>query len=282
MKSVLETVQAGTAYLEKRGVPEARRNMEFLVAEVLSCSRLDLYLEFDRPLEEKELAPLRELLKRRGEREPLQHILGSVPFCGLDFRCDERGLIPRPETELLAEECLRLELPERARLLDVGTGSGVIGLTLAERLPESEVVLVDLSREALALARENAQALGLRVDLRESDLFSAVEGTFDLVVANLPYIESGDLESLQPEVQRDPVAALDGGADGLALYRRFARDCTSYLAKNGFVALEVGARQGEAVAALLRENGLRHVEVKDDLAGIDRMVFARKSSPEHG
>ncbi|MFN9024986.1 MAG: N5-glutamine methyltransferase family protein, partial [Akkermansiaceae bacterium] len=197
MKSVLETINGGASYLEKRGIEDARRNMEHLLAKVLQCSRMQLYTQFDRPLEEVVLAPLRELLKKRGEGIPLQHILGEVAFHGRDFICDGRGLIPRPETEELVEMILKQLPDENLQILDVGCGSGVIGLSLAAEKPASHVILVDVSEDALALTRENAEKHGLsNVEISRSDLFDQVRGSFDLIVANLPYVPESEARTM--------------------------------------------------------------------------------------
>lgn len=281
-KSVLETLQSGAAWLEKRGVPEARRNMEHLLAHVLGIKRLELYLQFDRPLGESELAPLRVLLQRRGKREPLQHLIGNVDFNGNLFSTDARALIPRPETEQLVVKLLAAGPPVPApRVADVGCGSGVIGLSLALAWPESTVTLIDLHAPALELARANAASLGLaepRVRFLQGDLLAPVAAeSFNLVVANLPYIPSGELPGLDAEVQFDPASALDGGPDGLDLIRRLAADLPERLAPGGVVALEIGLGQGEAVVRILGEAGLQDARCELDFDGVDRFVFARRA-----
>ncbi len=280
MKSVLETLEAGTAYLERRGVESARLNMQLLAAHVLGCSRLDLYLEFDRPLGELELGELRELLRRRGRREPLQHVLGKVEFCGREFRCDGRALVPRPETEELAAYLLAQGhwVPDGGAAVDVGTGSGVIGLTLALawRGRGVRVICSDVSAEALALARENRDQLALdeaEASLVQGDLLEKVAGPADLIVANLPYVASGEIEELEAEVRHDPRMALDGGGDGTELILRLLPGAAGCLRQGGRLALEVGAGQAPAIAEAMRAQGWREVELRRDLGGIERFVL---------
>lgn len=280
-KSVLETLQAGSGWLEKKGVPEARRNMEHLLAHVLGIKRLDLYLQFDRPLGESELVPLRGLLQRRGKREPLQHLLGNVDFLGNLFKSDARALIPRPETEQLVEK-LREQFSSAppARVADIGCGSGVIGLTLALSWPQAEVTLIDVSPDALALAKENSAHLGLdgtRARFLQGDLLAPVEGeSFELIVANLPYLPAADMAALDPEVTFDPALALAGGGDGLEIIRRLVLALPAALAPGGVAAFEVGLGQGEATTALLAAAGFTDARCELDFQGADRFVFARQ------
>lgn len=276
MKSVLETINGGAEYLGKRGIQEARRNMEHLLAHRLGCTRMQLYTQFDRPLEEAILAPLREALKKRGEGVPLQHLLGSVGFYGRDFLCDGRALIPRPETEELAEMILKLLPTGPLEMLDMGCGSGVLGLTLAAERPESHVTLADLSDEALSLAQENAGKLGIgNITLVQSDLFSSISGSFDLIVANLPYVPEGEAEEMSRELHHDPALALFSGADGLDLLRRFVPESFGYLKPGGLLALEIGHDQASQLRSGLESSGFREIEVRSDLSGIARFPFAR-------
>ena len=281
MKTVLETIQAGSGFLEKRGIESARLNMEYLLAHVLGCRRLDLYMEFDRPLEEDVLEPMRDLVKRRGNGVPLQHLTGNVEFCGRIFSCDSRALIPRPETEQLveiaAEEARQLAPP--VRVLDVGAGTGIIGLSLAAELGEiaSSVTLVDVSPDALALAQENSEALGLdptSLGFVESDLFENLHGEFDVIAANLPYIASGEIGSLSEEVKHDPVLALDGGSKGTELMERFIKGLPDVLAAPGFVVMEIGAGQEDELLGSLKEIGLSDCKCVEDFAGIGRYLLA--------
>jgi release factor glutamine methyltransferase len=278
MMTVLEVLNAATSYLQKQGVESPRLNAEHLLAHALGMpKRMDLYLAFDRPLGENERAPLRELVKRRSEGVPLQHLLGTVEFLGYEFLCDSRGLIPRPETEELVELVLKMA-PDAKSLIDVGTGSGVIALTLALKKPEARIAACDLSPQALALAAENRARHGLesRVELILSDLITLVHGTFDAIVANLPYIPASEIPGLAREVLHDPVSALDGGEDGLRLIERLLDQLPTHLTPSGLVALEIGHDQSEKVITFLKDRGFQEVLAHTDHQGRKRFVTARK------
>lgn len=280
MSTVLETIDGGTRYLEKRGVEDARRNMQMLVANQLGCTRMDLYLQFDRPMDESDLVPLRDALKKRGEGIPLQHLLGTVWFHKHEFKTDARALIPRPETEELVEWILKWELPPALQVLDMGSGSGVLGLSLAAAKPDWQVTLADVSPDALSLARENADRLEIRnVAFYESDLFFGLAGAFDGIVANLPYVPEADRATLTREVMHDPALALFSGEDGLDLIRRFVPEAFERLNPGGWVAMEIGHDQASQVAGFLQASGFTDVEVKNDLSGIARFPFGRR--PQH-
>ncbi|MEY5027102.1 MAG: peptide chain release factor N(5)-glutamine methyltransferase [Verrucomicrobiota bacterium] len=274
MKSVLEVLKSTTDYFAKAGVESPRLNIEHLLAHVLGKRRMDLYLQFDRPLGETELAPLRALVRRRAAGEPLQHLLGTVEFLGHTFRTDARALIPRPETEQLAARLFEL-LPEApTRALDMGTGSGVLALSLAAHWPQAEVHAVDVSPEALALARINAQTLGLseRVHFHEGSLLLPGEAPFDLLVANLPYIPSHEIASLSREVRHDPILALDGGPDGTALIRSLLLEARPRL--RGLLALEIGHEQSAPLCEALAEAGYCDIRPEMDYQGRNRFLFA--------
>ncbi len=280
MTTVLETIDGGTRYLEKRGVEDARRNMQMLVAHQLGCTRTQLYMQFDRPLEEAELVPLRDLLKKRGEGIPLQHLLGTVWFHKHEFKTDARALIPRPETEELAEWILSWPLPETQRVLDMGCGSGVLGLTLAAAKTGWDVTLADVSPDALSLARENAAKLEIsNAGFVESDLFSAIDGEFDGIVANLPYVPEGDRATMAREVLHDPALALFSGADGLDLIRKFVPAAFPRLKPGGWIVLEIGHDQASQVAGILQASGFADIDVKKDLSGVARFPVACRPSP---
>jgi release factor glutamine methyltransferase len=277
--TVLDVLQSTTAYFKKRGIDSPRLNAEHLLAHVLGRKRIELYLDFERELSDSNLAPLRELVRRRGEGEPLQHLLGTVEFCGHTFLCDKRAMVPRPETEQLVEMLIAdcgLRIADW-KILDVGTGSGVIALTLAKEFPEAKISGTDISEDALALARENATRLGLsdRVRFFKSNLLENVGGIFDLIVANLPYIAAQDRHSLSREVLRDPEVALFAGAQGEELVRALIEQAPARLRPGGMLALEIGFGQSEALLSILAEKNYRDICSKNDYSGRPRFLFAR-------
>ncbi len=277
--TVLEVLQSSTAYFKKRKIDNPRLNAEHLLVHVLNRKRLELYLEFERELDEAELKPLRDLVRRRGEGEPLQHLLGTVEFCGHTFLCDKRAMVPRPETEELVELLMSDVGVQTSdfRILDVGTGSGVIALSLAAKFPEAEVHAVDVSDVALALARENAARLGLnkRVHFAKSNLLDEVEGDFDLIVANLPYVSLQDRQSLSREVLHDPEVALFAGERGDELVRRLIEHALARLRPGGLLALEIGVDQSAALLSFLAEKNYHDIESKNDYSSTTRFLFAR-------
>jgi release factor glutamine methyltransferase len=271
----LEVLRATERYLAERGVANPRLNAEHLLAHALGLKRMELYLQFDRALTESERAPLRDLVKRRGARQPLQHVLGTAEFHGRAFTCDQRALVPRPETEQLVELALEILHPHLApTLLDIGTGSSVIALTLALELPSATVHATDLWPDALALAAENAarHALTDRIVFHQADLLPPGGTKFDLIIANLPYIPADEIPSLSPEVRHDPVTALDGGSDGLDLIRRLIGTAPDHLAPAGALLLEIGAGQAQTVGGLLSARKFRDISVRPDYQNIPRFA----------
>ena len=283
--TVLELLQATTAYFKKHNVENPRLNAEQLLAHVLGRKRIELYLEFERRLSESELAPLRSLVKRRAQGEPLQHLLGTVEFCGHTFVCDKRAMIPRPETEELVQllvsnfkKCQRRpDQSSRRRIADVGTGSGVIALSLAAELPEADIFAVDISEDALGLARENADRLLVadRVRFLRSNLLENVEGSFDVIVSNLPYIPRQERQTLSREVLHDPEVALFAGGCGDELVRELIAHASSRLRPSGMLALEVGIGQSDTLVAALAEKNYRDIWTENDYSGVTRFLFAR-------
>ena len=275
--TVLEVLQATTAFFKKHDIENPRLNAEHLLAHVLGRKRIELYLDFERKLTETELGPLRELVKRRSEGEPLQHLLGTVEFCGQVFLCDKRAMVPRPETEELVE-LLKSEIQDpKSEILDVGTGSGVIALSLAAEFPEARILAVDVSDDALALAQENAIRLDLsdRVQFLKSRLLETIAGPFDLIVANLPYISTQDRRTLSREVLRDPEIALFAGARGDELVRELINQAPTRLGPGGTLALEIGLGQRDALLSALAEKNYRDICSKNDYNGVTRFLFAR-------
>jgi release factor glutamine methyltransferase len=279
--TVLDVIQRSSEFLARKGVESPRLQVELLLAHILQLPRLKLYLNFDRQLTEDQTIRVRELVCRRGDREPLQHILGSTSFCGFELVVNRDVLVPRPETELLAERAWRLlESLENPKVLDVGTGSGCLAITLAIKSPTAQIHATDLSASAIDVARANAvrHAVTSRITFHESDLFSALPAEqFDLIVSNPPYIPTNIVKALEPEVRdHDPRAALDGGPDGLTFYRRLAVESPPHLAEGGTLLAEFGDDQHGAVAAIFSEHGWTVEEIVQDLAMKPRIIIARR------
>ncbi len=281
MKSLLETLQSGSGYLENRGIDDPRLNMEHIIAKVLGCERIELYLSFDRPMQENELEELRALLKRRVNREPLQHILGTVEFMGQDFICDSRALIPRPETEELVGILLSRfsSSSEPDQIIDVGCGSGVIGISLALKWKDSHLTMIDCSEDALSLTIENAITSELsdpRVNYVCCDLLDGVKGPFDIIIANLPYVHPDEIDGLETELSFEPRNALDGGENGTELISRFISQTPNELSEQGLLALEVGEGQVDFFEGFISEMGFDQIETLKDLSGIERFILAMR------
>ncbi|MBR0227192.1 MAG: peptide chain release factor N(5)-glutamine methyltransferase [Clostridia bacterium] len=271
MTTVLEALKAAEQRL--REVPDPRLDAEWLLAEVLGVSRLEMLLNKRRELTEAEAAAYEALLARREGREPLQYILGSQSFMGFTLKTDSRALIPRNDTEALCEEALKYMRPGY-RVLDLCTGSGALAAAIKKLRPSAEVVASDISEAALSLAKENAAALNADIRFMQGDLFSPVAGEkFDVIVSNPPYIPGGLRGRLQAEVEQEPALALFAGDDGLDFYRRIAREAPAHLLPGGRLCLEIGDGQGDAVKTLLYEE-FTDIQVLNDLNGLPRVVSA--------
>jgi release factor glutamine methyltransferase len=302
--TVLEIIQRSTDFLTRKGIDSPRLQSELLLAHVLRVPRMQLYLNFERELASAETDALRELIKRRGEHVPLQHIVGSTSFCGFEIEVDRRVLIPRPETELLAEKGwlflndishgtpnkLSEETgvsvgPEqnlkKASALDFGTGSGCLAIALALKCPSASIVALDIDPQALEVARSNAgrHDVSERIDFILGDGLDglAEHPAFDLIVANPPYIPSGEIPKLQPEVRDyDPRIALDGGADGLDFYRRLAREAGPVLKPNGKIMLEFGDAQEKPLTEMFTNENWIVEQLVSDYTQTPRILIARR------
>jgi len=288
--NVLEAIQRSTDYLGKKGVESARLNAELLLSHVLEIPRMKLYLDFERTLDQGQTDALRELVVRRGKREPLQQITGTASFCGLELRVTRDVLTPRPETEVLAETASKTltaaAQPDPLRILDFGTGSGCLAICLAVKHPSAGIVALDASAAALEVARTNAKRHKVddRMEFVLSNGFARLDPglKFNLIVANPPYIPTGDIVHLQLEVRDyEPVSALDGGADGLNFYRQLAAEAGSRLVRGAHMVLEFGDGQAEAITGIfLAENWIVEPPIAD-YTGRPRILAARKTAQPH-
>ena len=276
-----EILHMGERRLAKAGVPEARINAWYLFAFCFGkvdregqrhpMERSEFFLREEEEMSDKTCGEYREMLEKRSRRIPLEYLTNETEFMGLPFYVNEHVLIPRQDTECLVEEVLRVS--EGKEVLDLCCGSGCIGISLAALGRCKSVMLADISEEALYVSRKNARKNRVSVEIVQSDLFSRIRGTFDIIVSNPPYIPTKDLEQLMPEVRDfEPRLALDGAEDGLLFYRHIIRESHCFLKKGGSLYFEIGYHQGKAVSALMEQAGLTEVRVKKDLAGLDRIV----------
>jgi release factor glutamine methyltransferase len=278
--TILSVLQWTEKRFGERGLGSPRLDAQLLLADVLQKDRVYLYTHFDQPLGPDELARYRGLIQRRLGGEPVAYLVGKKEFRSLELAVDARVLVPRPDTEATVDAALA-HLPGDAtgRVVDIGTGSGAIALALKKERPALEVFAVDRSPDAAAVARANAEKLGLAVEVLEGDLFApvAARAPFALIVSNPPYIPTADIAALAPEVRKEPMSALDGGPDGLAVIRRLIADAPPLLTDGGALVLEVGAGQATAVTELFATDGRYDpATATKDLAGIPRAVSARK------
>lgn len=280
MKTVREVLNASRSYLEEKGLSIPRRSVEEVFAYILKVDRIHLYANFDRPLEENELQQCRQALKRLCTNEPWQYIVGELPFYGCTFHVKPGVLIPRQETEILVDkiaQALKKRGAETEELIlwDLCTGSGCMGISLKKKFPLLRVILSDLSNEALAIARENAQRNGVEVEMRQGDLFAPFTGEkADFIISNPPYISEAEYQLLSPEVKNfEPVQALVGGPTGLEFYQRIADAFVNHLNSQGQLWMELGHKQGEAVKALFTQKGYENATWEPDWSGNDRFFY---------
>jgi release factor glutamine methyltransferase len=286
--TVLEAINKGAEFLTRKEIESPRLQSELLLAQVLNLARLRLYLEFERSLTEPQANQFRDFLVRRGNREPLQHIVGSTSFCGLSMIVSGTVLIPRPETETLAEQAWTFlnSIPGETLFADLGTGSGCLPIAIAAHAKRARGVSVDISAEALAIAKQNVEKNGVgdRVELREGDFLAGLQPAerFEVIVSNPPYIPTAEIELLEPEVRdHDPRLALDGGADGLDFHRALAQGAAQFLKPGGRLFIEFADGQGEALRELFGSHGWVVHGIIRDLSGTDRILSAspNASSP---
>ena len=288
--TVLEGIQKSAEFLAKKGVESPRLQAELLLAHVLKLPRMKLYLNFERALSEPETDAFRELVKRRSQREPLQHIVGSTSFCGLEIAVNRNVLVPRPETELLAEtgwsflSTINSQNSQPSTALDFGTGSGCIAIALAAKCPGAKIVALDVSKDALDLAIENAKRNNVadRIEFSHGNSLEVLQtpppaAQFDLVISNPPYILTREIETLEPEVRDyDPRIALDGGPDGLDFYRRLAKEAAPVLKPDGKIMLEFGDGQGDAVRKIFEDQNWIVEAIREDYTQRQRILIARR------
>lgn len=276
--SVLKILKWTEGFFERKEIPDARLNAERLLAHLLGYSRIELYTNFEQPLQKSELDEFRSMIERRVKHEPLQYIIGEVPFLDLIIKCDKRALIPRPETEYMVDEIIkRFKDNPPARILDIGTGTGCIALSLAKAFPEAEVMAVDVSDDVLDLAQENQTHNNIEnIVFQKSDLFGNLEKTkYDLIVSNPPYVSTEDYNNLDLCVKgHEPKSALESGKDGLDTIRLIVEQAGDWMSKGGFLFFEMGYDQSDTVRKLIEESSLSLVEIIKDYSQIDRIVVA--------
>ena len=284
--TVLEAIQKSAEFLGKKNVESPRLQVELLLAHLLKMPRMKLYLNFERVLTVSETDALREFVKRRGQREPLQHIVGSTSFCGYEIAVNRHALVPRPETELLAElgwQFLSTINSQPSSALDFGTGTGCIAIALAAKCPNAKIVAVDISPDTLTLAKQNAIAnkVAGRIEFLQGDGFVPLpeKSQFDLLISNPPYIPSAEIETLLPEVRDfDPRGALDGGTDGLDFYRKLAIEAKPFLKQEGKIMLEFGDGQSDVIRKIFEDEKWIVEAVKDDYSQRARILIIKSSS----
>ncbi len=279
MITVLEVIKLSTDYLQKKGVESPRANAEILLADILKCKRLELYITFDKPLAENEVQTYREAIRKRGLRIPLQYIVGNVEFYGMKLIVNENVLIPRPETELLVEQIINeTDKNVELKILDIGVGSGNISLSLLKNLPKIKVVAIDISEKALQVAKQNAELNFLqdRIDLKLFDILNSdlnQLGKFDLIVSNPPYVSEKDFETLEPELKVcEPRIALTDGGDGLTFYHKIILSSKILLNNGGKLYFEIGKDQQQRIFNLIEAAGFTNIKITKDYGGIERII----------
>lgn len=280
--NLLSLLNWTTDYFKKNSIESARLEAELLLSHLLQCERIKLYMQFDRPMNESELASFKTLVQRRIKGEPIAYIRGVKEFWSLPFKVGPGVLVPRPETEIIVER-IKEEKRNFESILDIGTGSGILAIVLAKEFPSSVITAIDASENALNYARENAEAHNVadRIQFEKKDfLNSDFSQQFDLIISNPPYISSSVIETLSNDVKNfEPREALDGGADGLIFYRAIAQQSSVLLKENGLLVVEIGEDQGKSATEIFTLAGLKEIQVIKDYSGLDRVVVAKKVAP---
>lgn len=279
MITVLEVIKLSTEYLQKKGVESPRSNAEILLADILKCKRLELYLAFDKPLAKEEVEVYREAIRKRGLRIPLQYIVGNVEFFGINLLVNENVLIPRPETELLVELIINeTDKYKLIRILDIGTGSGNIPIAIAKNLIKAEVTSIDISDNAIKIAKQNAElnSVGDRIEFKYFDIFNDdinLLGKFDIIVSNPPYVSNDDFENLEPELKvYEPKIALTDYSDGITFYNKIISSAKMLLNNNSKLYFEMGKDQHSSISELMRREGYLNIKITKDYSGIERII----------
>lgn len=283
MFTVLEAIKSAADYLERKGIQSSRLNAELLLSHILNCKRLELYLAFERPLKKNEIDAYREFIKRRAVFEPLQYIIGNVQFYGLELEVNRSVLIPRPETELLVEEVISSAVKsDEKNIVDFCSGSGNIAIALAKNIPDSKIICVDISQEAIKIAQRNASQNGVdkQIEFIQKNIFNGFElnnTQFDFIVSNPPYISFEEFTKLDPELRLyEPSIALTDGLDGLSFFKKISELSKRLLKENGKIFFEMGAGQTELVKKILQQNEFHNIMIKKDYSGIERIIIGEK------
>lgn len=283
MLTVLESLKLSAEYLEKKGIESPRLNAELLLADILKCRRLDLYLKYDQPLTENEVNLYREYLSRRGKNEPLQYIIGKVDFYGLELKVNKSVLIPRPETEILVDTIINTEKEKSSLLiLDIGTGSGNIAIALAVNMPQSKIIALDISEDALNLAKENSEIYNAdkQIEFIKKNIFDDIsfyDLQFDIIVSNPPYVAKDEYPILQKEIiDYEPKIAVTDDEDGLKFYRRIIQIAADYLKSKGKLYFEVGKNQSNVIYDMMKKNNFSDIQIVKDFQQMDRVIYGIK------
>jgi release factor glutamine methyltransferase len=281
MLTVLEAIKLATEYFEKKEIESPRINAEILLADVLKCKRIDLYLKFDQPLKENEVNLFREYISRRGKYEPVQYIIGYTEFYGLVFKVDKSVLIPRPETEILVETIINQNKEkDEISILDVGTGSGNIPVSLAKMMPQSKNTSIDISESAIGIAKQNAESNDVNVTFIRQDIFDnpfPFDSKYDIIVSNPPYVDSSEYNNLQKEIiEHEPRFAVTDDGDGLKYYRRICEVANSVMKENGKLYFEMGKGQSQDICSIMEVNGFSEIGIVKDYPQIERVIYGTK------